>query len=39
VIESVSDYDEAIKRADPDETLNLFIWRKNAGFLVLKLER
>jgi serine protease Do len=39
VIESVSDYDEAIKRADPDETLNLFVWRKNAGFLVLKLER
>ena len=39
VIESVSDYDEAIKQAGSDATLNLFIWRKNAGFLVLKLER
>ena len=39
VIESVSDYDEALRQADPDTTLNLFIWRKNAGFLVIKLER
>ena len=39
VIESVSDYDEAVEQADPNATLNLFIWRKGAGFLVLKLER
>ena len=39
VIESVADYDEAIRQAAPDATLNLFIWRKNAGFLVIKLER
>jgi serine protease Do len=39
VIESVSDYEDAIKKTDPDDPLNLFIWRKNAGFLVLKLER
>jgi len=39
VIESVAGYTAAIKRADPDKPINLFVWRKNAGFLVLKLER
>ena len=39
VIESVQDYTSALEQAEADEPLNLFIWRKNAGFLVIKLKR
>jgi serine protease Do len=39
VVESVEDYTEAIERLDPKTPVSLFIWRKNAGFLVIKLER
>ena len=36
VIESVSDYTEAMQKIDGGDPVNLFIWRKNAGFLVVK---
>jgi len=39
VIESVEDYRQALERLSPDSPVNLFIWRKNAGFLVIKLQR
>lgn len=38
-IESVGDYHAALKKFDKEKTLQLFIWRKNAGFLVLKLKK
>ncbi len=38
-VESVADYSAALKRFDPEKTLQLFVWRKNAGFLVLKLNK
>jgi len=38
-IESVRDYTEALKKVEKNGTANLFVWRKNAGFLVLKLKK
>jgi serine protease Do len=38
-VESVRDYNEALKKAAKDTDVNLFIWRKNAGFLVVKLKK
>jgi serine protease Do len=38
-IESVGDYSAALKKFEKEKTLQLFIWRKNAGFLVLKLKK
>jgi serine protease Do len=38
-VESVKDYNEAIKKVPKDGAVNLFIWRKNAGFLVVKLKK
>jgi serine protease Do len=38
-IESVGDYTAALKKFEKEKSLQLFIWRKNAGFLVLKLNR
>ncbi|MCU0591071.1 MAG: PDZ domain-containing protein [Desulfobacterales bacterium] len=38
-VESVKDYSEALKKVSKDGAVNLFIWRKNAGFLVVKLKK
>ena len=38
-VESVKDYTEALKKVSKDGAVNLFIWRKNAGFLVVKLKK
>ena len=38
-IESVKDYNEALKKVPKDGAVNFFIWRKNAGFLVVKLKK
>jgi serine protease Do len=39
VIESVDDYQTALKKIKEDESANFFIWRRNAGFLVIKLTK
>jgi serine protease Do len=39
IIESVKDYTAAMDRIKEDEAVNLFVWRKNAGFMVLKLNK
>jgi serine protease Do len=38
-IESVSDYQEILGQVDSGESVNLFIRRKNTGFLVVKLTK
>ena len=38
-IENVKDYAAALKKIEDGESVNLFIWRKNAGFLVIKFEK
>jgi serine protease Do len=38
-VESVKDYSDALKKVSKDSTVNLFVWRKNAGFLVIKLKK
>ena len=35
-VENVNDYAAAMKKIKNGESVNLFIWRKNAGFLVIK---
>ena len=37
VIESVDDYKTALQKTKDGENVNMFIWRRNAGFLVIKL--
>jgi serine protease Do len=39
IIESVKDYTTAMDKIKDDESVNLFIWRKNAGFMVIKLNK
>jgi serine protease Do len=39
VIETVDDYKMAIKKTKDGENINFFIWRRNAGFLVVKLTK
>ena len=39
IIESVKDYTAAVDKIKENESVNLFIWRKNAGFLVIKLNK
>ena len=39
LIESVKDYAAAMDKIKDDESVNLFIWRKNAGFMVIKLNK
>jgi serine protease Do len=39
IIESVEDYTAAMDKIKDEESVNLFIWRKNAGFLVIKLTK
>jgi serine protease Do len=39
VVETVKDYKEAVQKIEAGESVNLFIWRKNAGFLVIKFNK
>ena len=39
IIETVNDYTEAMEKIGADEPVNMFIWRKNAGFMVIKLNK
>ena len=39
VIESVDDYNTALKKVKDSDSVNLFIWRRNAGFLVIKVAK
>jgi len=39
VIETVQDYTASVQKIKDGESVNLFIWRKNAGFLVIKLTK
>ena len=39
VIENVKDYTAAVQKVKDGESVNLFIWRRNAGFLVVKLTK
>jgi len=39
IIESVEDYTAAMDKIKDDESVNLFIWRKNVGFMVVKLNK
>jgi S1-C subfamily serine protease len=39
VIENVKDYTSALQKLKSGEDVNLFIWRRNAGFLVIKLTK
>ena len=38
-IESVSDYKSILEATKTDDPVNLFIWRKNRGFLVIKMTK
>jgi serine protease Do len=39
VVETVRDYKESVQKIEAGESVNLFIWRKNAGFLVIKFNK
>jgi type II secretory pathway component PulC len=39
VIESVDDYVTALQKIKNSESVNFFIWRRNAGFLVIKVTK
>jgi len=39
VVESVKDYNTAVQKLKSGEDVNLFIWRRNAGFLVIKMTK
>jgi serine protease Do len=38
-IETVEDYTGAVQKIESGDPVNLFIWRKNAGFLVIKFKK
>jgi serine protease Do len=38
-IETVNDYTEAVQKIKSGDSINLFVWRKNAGFLVVKFNK
>ena len=38
-IETVNDYTEAVQKTKSGDPINLFVWRKNAGFLVIKFNK
>ncbi len=38
-IRSVDDYKKAINKAKEGETIKMFIWRRDAGFLLIKIEK
>jgi serine protease Do len=39
VIETVKDYAASVQKIKTGESVNLFIWRKNAGFLIIKFNK
>ncbi len=39
VIESVDDYKTALQKVKDSDSVNLFVWRSNAGFLVIKVTK
>ncbi|CAB1065677.1 HtrA protease/chaperone protein [Olavius sp. associated proteobacterium Delta 1] len=39
VIESVDDYKTALQKIKEGDSVNLFVWRRNAGFLVIKVTK
>jgi len=39
VIESVDDYVTALQKEKNSESINFFVWRRNAGFLVIKVTK
>jgi len=39
VIESVDDYAETLGKVKKGESVNMFVWRRNAGFLVIKMTK
>jgi serine protease Do len=39
IVETVDDYTAAMDKIEADESVNIFIWRKNAGFMVIKLNK
>jgi len=39
VVDSVDSYKTALQKIDEGENVNFFIWRRNAGFLVIKLTK
>ena len=39
VIETAKDYTAAVQKIETGESINLFIWRRNAGFLVIKFKK
>jgi serine protease Do len=39
VVETVKDYNAVLQKIKSGESANLFIWRRNAGFLVIKLTK
>lgn len=39
VIESVDDYKTALQKVKDSESVNFFVWRRNAGFLVIKVTK
>ena len=39
VIESVDDYVTALQKEKDSESVNFFVWRRNAGFLVIKVTK
>ena len=38
-IDGVDDYTASLKKIKDGETINMFIWRRNAGFVVIKFEK
>jgi S1-C subfamily serine protease len=39
VTETVKDYTASVQKIKTGESVNLFIWRKNAGFLIIKFNK
>ncbi len=39
IIESVDDYRTALQKVKDSESVNFFVWRRNAGFLVIKVTK
>jgi len=39
VVESLDDYKTALQKVKDSDSVNFFIWRRNAGFLVVKVAK
>jgi serine protease Do len=38
-IDSVEDYEEELRKIKPGESVSMYIWRMNRGFMVIKLTK